>query len=315
MIWDSYPIEKDGHTHHVAWRVDLFEAAPDRTRPVRIEVILAVNEPDADGLPAAAENEALVALREALEYDVVEATDARYVLRVTGGGRQVHTFYAPRTKGFFRKKQTAALAVAAAQALAEEFPHHTLVVEHAEDEEWQRFLDAFPSPDAVQWFADARAVGMLARAGDDLAGPRALTHWLLLPDEASREQGATSAAAAGFEILERFPVEDAPEHGFGLVVRRVEPAVELPILHAAVLTLTGIVEELAGVHHRWEAEPSPNAGVSDAAAADGDEDEDVSALAGLGAPRDAMSAGVSTNALGALGGMTNAGPRRDEEPT
>jgi len=54
--------------------------------------------------------------------------------------------------------------------------------------------------------------------------------------------------------------------------------------------------------------------VDDDAAGGEDEDEDVSALAGLGAPRDAMSAGVSTNALGALGGMTNAGPRRDEEP-
>ncbi|TNF27853.1 MAG: DUF695 domain-containing protein [Deltaproteobacteria bacterium] len=309
MIWDSYPIEKDGRTHHVAWRVDLFEGAPDRTRPVRIDVILTLNAPDGDGLPDDAENAQLKELREALEYDIIEACDARYALRVTGGGRQVHTFYAPKAKGFFRKKRTPDLAVAAAKALAEEFPSHPARVEHAEDEEWQRFLDAFPSTDPMQWFADARMVGQLAQAGDDLSGPREVAHWILFPDESAREQGAEAASAEGFEVLERFPVEDAPEHGFALTVRRVEPSVELMVLHPAVLTLAKIAEGLGGVHHRWEVAPSAHA----PAAAAGDDDEAASALAGLGAPKDAMSAGRSTNALGALGGMANAASRVDEE--
>jgi|GEM_PF-2841560 len=301
MIWDSYPIDRDGQTHHVAWRVDLFEAAPDRTRPVRIEVRLAVNAPDADGLPEEAENAQLVALREALEYDIVEDCDARYALRVTGGGRQVHTFYAPRTKGFFRKKKTGAIAEAAVKELAGEFPEHPLTVEVGEDEEWQRFLDAFPSADPVQWFADARAVGALARGGDDLSGPRPVTHFILFPGEEAREQAAEQVVAEGFEVLERFPVEDMPEHGFALSVRREEPSIELMTLHSAVLTLAKIAEAVEGVHHRWEAEPREGA---EAAGEAGDQ----AALADLGPPKDAMSAGTSSSSLGALGGMSNTTP-------
>jgi len=274
MIWDSYPVDRDGNPHHVAWRVDLFEGAPDRTRPVRIDIALTINAPDSDGLPGSEELEVLNALRDALEYDVVEATDARYALRVTGGGRQVHTFYAPRAKGFFRKKPTPKVAAEVARALLEEFPHHALSVESADDEDWQTFLDAFPSTDAVQWFADARAVSALIASGDDLVGPRALTHWLLLPEEEARESVAALANGQGYAVIERFPLPDAPEHGFGLTVQREEPNLELATLHRAVMALVEAVEAHGGVHHRWEPAPSPNAPPRPDADADEGDDED-----------------------------------------
>ena len=278
MIWDSYPVEREGHLHHVAWCVDYFESAPDRTRPIRIDVALTVRDPGPDGLPGDAEREALKALRDALEHDMAADIDARYAVRTTGAGRQVHSFYAPRHKGFFRKKATPKVAADLAAALAGEFPDHPLTVSHAEDEDWQLFLDAFPSTDAVQWFADARAVSDLVRAGDDLAGPRPVAHWLLLPSAEAREHCATEIATLGFALLERFAAPDAPEHAFGLVVGREEPSVELPPLHRAVLSLVTLVEAQGGLHHRWEAAPSPNAPARPAGDdddTDGDDDEDA----------------------------------------
>ena len=89
-------------------------------------------------------------------------------------------------------------------------PHR---VEHHEDEEWQTFLDAFPSPDAVQWFADARAVGTLVHSGDDLAGPRTVTHWLLFP---SAEAWDTARLALAAELK---PAEQAAYDEASQVVR------------------------------------------------------------------------------------------------
>lgn len=272
MSWDFYRVERDDHTEHVAWRVDLFQKAPDRSRPVRVEVALALREPDDGGLPGEEEREALSALRDALEHDLVKATDGKYAARVTGAGRQVHVFYLPRTKGFFRKRACEDVAVDIARELASEFPDHLLEVTHADDEEWDRFMTLFPSPDAVQWFRDMVTINELLTGGDDLGGPRALTHTLYFPTEAAREALAAEAAGDGFAVIDRFDVsEDSPEQPFGLTLGRVEATLEPYVLHhSAVLPLVKPTEALEGLYVGWEAAARPDA---DGAGDDDAEDE------------------------------------------
>lgn len=278
MNWDFYRVEREGHTEHVAWRVDLFQKAPDRSRPVRVEVALTLREPDEGGLPGEEEREALNALRDALEHDVVKATDGKYAARVTGAGRQVHVFYLPKTKGFFRKRGCEVVAAEVARELASEFPDHPLEVTHAEDEEWDRFLELFPSPDAVQWFRDIVTINELLVGGDDLSGPRALTHSLYFPTEAAREALVAQVAGDGFAVLDRFDAsEDEPEQAFGLTLGRVEATLEPYVLHhRAVLPLVTATEALEGAYAGWEAAPRAG-GDHDDAGDDDAGDDDASA--------------------------------------
>ncbi|MFT7583356.1 MAG: hypothetical protein ACI9MR_005043, partial [Myxococcota bacterium] len=253
MSWNSYPVaDADDRNSYVTWNVGMYDRAPDRTRPVRLEATLELRHPDARGLPADEELEALEAFRDALEADVVQATDGRYVLRITGDGSQRHIFYAPTARGLFRKKTAQTLFAQTVGALAKEFPDYPLSVADASDEDWETYLGAFPSEDPIQWFADARAVSALVLAGDPLTGPRAVDHTLYFADEAGRDATVEAATAAGFSVVDAtdsvLPAAEAPreededeaedeEPAFTVILRRTEPSVFLYPLHKAVMVL------------------------------------------------------------------------------
>ncbi|MCA9516897.1 MAG: DUF695 domain-containing protein [Myxococcales bacterium] len=261
MTWDIYPLEKDGRTTWTAWHVEAYGRAPDRTRPLRIDVRHAVNAPGDDGLPQEPELTTLIALRDALEHDVTKAVDAKYVVRTTGGGEVVHTFYAPTQQGFLRKRKCAEVAAKAAAALAEEFPAHPLTVTSTQDEEWSAYFTAFPSDDGAQWFADARQLSAIVQAGAPQDAPTAIVHRLVFPSEEALDRVAKAAEADGFALRGRGPLEEPDEDGntHGLELEREVEAFVLPRVHGAVLDLVQLAHEADGQYLGWALASDPAA--------------------------------------------------------
>ncbi|PIE19057.1 MAG: hypothetical protein CSA66_03205 [Proteobacteria bacterium] len=257
MSWDSYPVERDGRRHYLTWHIPTYGRAPDRTRPVRIDVTVKPREVDEEGLPTEAERARLAALTEALEIDLCDATDGKYVLRTTGGGLQVHSFYTPRVRGLFRKKRCEVIAAGVVADVAEEFEGYELSARASEDEEWQAYLEAFPSTDAVQWFEDANAIARLHAEGDPLTGPRQVDHFLYFEDAEQRAAYAERAVTAGFEVAEELDDDDDPDRTCGLVIRRIEQSLDVQRVHPPALQLIALLDEIRGAYDRWEAAPPP----------------------------------------------------------
>lgn len=280
MTWDIYPLEKDGRTTWTAWHVESYGRAPDRGRPLRLDVRHAINAPGEDGLPQEPELAALVTLRDALEHDLTKAVDGKYVVRTTGGGEVVHTFYAPIQLGFLRKKKCADLAARTVAELTAEFPAHPLTVTAADDEEWSAFFAAFPSDDGAQWFADARQLSALVAAGAPTDTPTAIVHRLVFPTEAERERLAQAAEADGFTVRDRYALEEEDEDGatVGLELEREVEALVIARVHGAVLDLVQLTHETNGQYHGWSlaggAEDDEDEDERDAAGADEDDEDE-----------------------------------------
>jgi len=254
MPWDEYPIDRDGRPHRVVWRIEAYGRAPDRTRPLRLDVSVPLAKPGPDGLPSAEEAETLVALRDALEADVCEATEAKYVLRVAGDGKVVHSFYAPPSRGFFRRRHADREVERVLRELAGEFPGYAMTVSAEQDEEWEAFFAAFPSSDGVQWFADARQVQALHAAGVPIAEARQVVHWLYFPSEAARQTFTEGAEAAGFEVVEVFASAEDSDQPHALRVRREEPSLGVHDVHRASSLLTELSRAVEGDYARWSPE-------------------------------------------------------------
>ncbi len=251
MTWDAYPVERDGKPHWVSWDVDSFGRAPDRTRPVRLDVTVTFRAAQDDGLPGEEEYAALKELREAAARAIVSATDGFHVMRVTGGGRQVLTFYSPRQRGIFRKKSAKQLCEEGLAEVRAAVGDYSVHVASTEDEEWETYLEAFPSTDPTQWFADANELSRLGGLGLDLSEEAAVVHTLLLPNDEARESLRATATELGFEVLDAFDGELDPELPFALRVSRTEPQLDHHTVHRAVMSLQGPAIAAEGLHGGW----------------------------------------------------------------
>ena len=97
-------IRRPEHDHNQTSRVTIFldlaakDHAPLASHPMRLQVRVAMQRPNEDGLRAEDEAEALFAVEDAVAERVIEAMDALYVGRVTAEGYVTFAFYFPAEK-------------------------------------------------------------------------------------------------------------------------------------------------------------------------------------------------------------------------
>ena len=244
----------DGPPMFVAWNVEAWHDAPDKKKPLRLEVDVPVLTSKGNGMPQASELADLAKIQEKLVPNVERKVNARYVMRFTGAGRQRHVFYTPQAIGLLRKKDVVEHLAPTLGVFSHGW-ERTFTSQAADDPEWTALKDVFPSTDPDQWFWDREAVRVLAESGADLYKRHMVTHWTYFPDAERARSYLKQARRFGFKALGG-PKErpDKEPLAWCVRVKRREREVTLVHLHPGVLKLVNIAKELGGDYDGWEAE-------------------------------------------------------------
>ena len=238
--WDSWrAVTPDGPVA-VALDLSLEGRVPDPARPHLVRVSYPLRAPDAEGLPTAAEGEALARAEDALSA-AFAAAGATYAGRVTMAGARHHLFY-------LADEGPAAEALAAAAPGLEGYQP---ALEAEPDPGWRGWSDElWPPPRARRWMEDRRQVEALARHGDRPETARPVDHQASFATPEAREAFAAEAAALGFEPAERRDDAPAPSP-FAIDLRRDDP-VTLRHLHGVTWTLCELAARHGGSYDGWE---------------------------------------------------------------
>jgi hypothetical protein len=238
--WDSWRAQAPEGPVAVALDLSLEGRVPDLDRPRLLRVAYPLLAPGPDGLPGAAEGEALARAEDALSA-AFGAAGATYAGRVTLAGVRTHLFYV-------------ADGAAVAEPLAAAAPglEGYQVTTHGEDDPaWQGWTyELSPPPRTRRWLADRRTVDGLARQGDRPDQPRLVDHQASFPSAEAREAFAAEAAALGFTPAGRR--DDAPPPApFSVDLRRSDP-VTLRDIHEVTWALQELAARHGGGYDGWE---------------------------------------------------------------
>jgi hypothetical protein len=224
----------------VALDLALEGRTPDPARPRLLRVAYPLRSPGPDGLPTAAEGEALARVEDALSA-ALAAAGATYAGRVTLAGTRQHLFY-------LGDGGLAAEALATAAPGLEGYQ----VTAHGEDDPaWAGWnAELAPPPRARRWMEDRRDVEALARHGDRLERARPVDHQASFPSPAARQAFAAEAAALGFEPA-AWRDDAPPPAPFAVDLRRVDP-VTLRHIHGVSWSLLELAARHGGGYYGWE---------------------------------------------------------------
>jgi hypothetical protein len=237
--WDSWRARAPEGPVAVALDLALEGRVPDPARPRLLRVSYPLRAAGPDGLPTAAEGEALARAEDALSA-ALGAIGATYAGRVTLAGTRAHLFY-------LREAAPADEALAAA---APGLAGLEVTTTGEDDPAWQAWTaELAPPPRARRWMEDRREVEALLRHGT-AATPRPIDHQASFPSAEAREAFAAEAAALGFTPAARR--DDAPPPApFAVDLRRVDP-VALRHLHGASWSLCELAARHGGGYDGWE---------------------------------------------------------------
>jgi len=238
--WDSWRAVAPEGPVAVALDLALEGQVPDPARPRLLRVSYALRAPGPDGLPTAAEGEALARAEDALS-SALAAVGASYAGRVTAAGARTHHVYL--AEGI---SPAGALGAAAPGLAGYE------VATHAEDDPaWHGWSgELLPPPRTRRWMEDRRGAEALARRGDRAELARPVDHQASFPTAEAREAFAAEAAALGFELAARR--DDAPPPApFAVDLRRDDP-VTLRHIHGVTWTLCELAARHGGGYDGWE---------------------------------------------------------------
>jgi hypothetical protein len=238
--WDSWRANSPEGPVAVALDLALEAAVPDPGRPVLLRVAYPLAAPGSDGLPTAAEGEALARAEDALSRSL-SAIGAAYAGRVTMAGTRQHLFYVAEGAA-----ATDALAAAAPGLAGYE------VTSHGEaDPAWTGWsVELLPPPRTRRWMEDRREVEALARQGIPAEAARAVDHQASFPGAEAREAFAAEAAAQGFEPVARR--DDAPPPTPFSVDLRRDDLLTLRHIHGVSWTLSELAARHGGSYDGWE---------------------------------------------------------------
>jgi hypothetical protein len=238
--WDAWRAQAPEGPVSVALDLSLEGRVPDPARPRLLRVAYPLLAPGPDGLPGAAEGEALARAEDALSA-AFAAAGATYAGRVTLAGTRTHLIYVA-------DGTPVAGPLAAAAAGLEGYQVST----HGEDDPawlgWSSELS--PPPRIRRWLADRRTVDGLVRQGDRPDQPRPVDHQASFPSAEARDAFAAEAAALGFAPAARR--DDAPPPApFAVDLRRSDP-VTLRHIHAVSWALQELAARHGGGYDGWE---------------------------------------------------------------
>ena len=230
----------------------------DAKRPLRVDVTTELHDPNAAGLAQGPDLGDLATLQERLEIFMRRKASAKYVMRITGAGEQVHTFYVPATLGVLRKRDPRETLDSAIVGFGES-SGRDLSVAFEDDPEWSRLLGVYSAHDPEQWHWDRSMLMQLAKQSDAIHARRAVAHRVYFDDrDACRE------FLRGVRKL-RFKGEGGPKNAkagkpgaFVIVVVRTEQTLATWYMHPVVLSVKAVALEHGGTYAGWETELVPS---------------------------------------------------------
>jgi regulator of RNase E activity RraB len=238
--WDSWRAQAPEGPVAVALDLALEPRVPDPARPLLARVSYPLRAPGPDGLPTAAEGEALARVEDELS-GALAAIGAAYAGRVTMAGTRQHLFYLAGDGA------VAEALAAAAPGLA----GYEVTLHGEDDPAWTGWTaELSPPPRARRWMEDRRAVEALARHGASPELARPVDHQASFPTPEAREAFATEAVARGFELAARR--DDAPPPApFAIDLRR-DDQVTLRHIHGVSWSLCELAARHGGGYDGWE---------------------------------------------------------------
>ncbi len=233
--WDFYFCTVDDRPASVALDLAWLDVAPPSERSTLLAVRVSLRVPRVDGLSDGGESDTLGRFEEALIAALAEVCGAAPVGRLTTQGYREFFLYGGTDVG---------LAGAVSRAEADGPYRARFRSEH--DPEWCLYFDFLaPERRERQWMGDRRVVDQLRAHGDEADEPRAVDHFVELPDASAREAFRAAAAEDGFDISDQ---GDA----FGLHLRRHDP-VSVEHIHQVAWDLLELAERLGGSYDGWGA--------------------------------------------------------------
>lgn len=172
--------------------------APLASHPVRIRIVVPMQQPQANGLRSSEEAPALFALEERL-VAALGALGGLYVGRLVTQGKTVLCFYVPAS----------VTAEEAQRAAASVRGPYELQVKLSEDPAWVAYLEELlPRPLQRQLMANRGVLDSLARSGDRHELPREVDHFAYFPSAESAGHAAAALEAKGFAVQSPKPAAD-----------------------------------------------------------------------------------------------------------
>ncbi|EJF10636.1 DUF695 domain-containing protein [Pontibacter sp. BAB1700] len=176
--------------------VDLaFESlAPIPEQHRAFELVVALQQPDADGFPAdEAEWEQLEAIEEALVEELQNSLQAAFVGKLLHDGKRSFYFYSGQE----------ALPEAIATNVMQQFPAYTFASNNLLDADWGLYLDfLFPEPADMQSIKNSRILRMMEEQGDEHHIPRSVLHFVSFATEADRTAFRSESGKVGYTLVQ-----------------------------------------------------------------------------------------------------------------
>ncbi|PIE20867.1 MAG: hypothetical protein CSA66_00380 [Proteobacteria bacterium] len=230
----------------------------DPKRPLRLEVTVDVEAPDAQGMPEGAEADQL----DDLEFLLVKAAKkarGEHAMKVTGAARVVHVFYLPAKVGAVRKRDPRQVVTPAVEAAGAKLGR-ALSVEWTDDPQWRRLLGIFSAHDPAQWQQDRALMIHMAKANDAIHARRQVGHRVYF-DARERCAAFLREARQQLKLRANGGPKRAPAGAPGkllVTLERLEPTVAVWHLHPVVLSIKAIAAKHGGVYDGWETELIPS---------------------------------------------------------
>ncbi|PKV62770.1 DUF695 domain-containing protein [Pontibacter ramchanderi] len=219
--------------------------APIPEKDRAFELVVALQQPDADGFPEdEAEWEQLEAIEEALVEALQNSLQAAFVGKLLHDGKRSFYFYSAQE----------ALPEVIATNVMQQFPAYTFATNNLHDPDWGLYLDfLFPEPADMQSIRNSRILRMMEEQGDEHHIPRPVSHFISFATEANRADFKRAAEAAGYTLVQEGKNQNESDVPYSLVVAKVLPVTEEEI-HTITVELWQMAEEFEGVYGGWQAQ-------------------------------------------------------------
>lgn len=226
--------------------VDLaFEAlAPIADKHRAFELVVALQQTDADGFPAKEEEwEKLEEIEEALVEEFQTSLQAVFVGKMLHDGKRSFYFYSGQE----------ALPEVIAANIMQAFPDYTYATNTLEDSDWGLYLDfLFPEPVDMQSIKNGRILRMMEEQGDEHHIPRPVSHFFSFTTEADRDVFKSAVEDNGYTLVQEGQNRAEAGATYGIVVAKVQ-AIGEEETQATTLTLWQLAEEFNGLYGGWQA--------------------------------------------------------------
>lgn len=208
--------------------LDLLEEAPQEERPLLLWLFI-----KADSV-----TEALEAFTQDLITALNGSNNALFAGRVMKEGWAEFYFYAPHAKRFEN---------ISSEVMSR---HGGYIYERgsSRDGKWEMYSDnLFPDAYGLLSIQNRHTIAALVEAGDDLALPREVEHYLFFQTKTSMERTVAQLSSHGFEVKE-YVNDDESDYSYGVVLVKTE-AITPEIVNE---TTTALYESAMQEHGHYE---------------------------------------------------------------